>query len=313
MITTILMTLALSLVAYAQTNEWELQGDSLLKARPDLAVKLYAKSLLTDGTTAMSLQTPAEQEPYIIAMERVLDKLPWASADPQEFKSLMGQLKPILRREFTGPKRRERVKQLVSRYKMLRSDGEPDEFPNDAHYAVDVAVVEKMSIEKVLVERVSIEKVLVERVPIETVPVVLSVIPEFDIASVDIVYITTDMTEVDWDKVPRTSIFIVSPDTTDIPVDIIAVTLVSVADTDEWVAVHAMAFSIMGADGLYVPSHNSYLGHRHRVLKSKLAASDGWKDDPVLVAEWEAYWHVVKRALSRRVKAQTRRENARNR
>jgi len=141
----VVAALALPLVATAQTNEWELQGDLALKTHPELAVKAYAKALLTDGTTVMSLQTDEEQEPYIVAMERVLDKVPWGSADTREFVRLMLALKPVLTKDFTGAERKERVKELVGKYRLVKDADEAEDFAGMDSYdvsAVSIHVIE---------------------------------------------------------------------------------------------------------------------------------------------------------------------------
>jgi len=273
MVIAMLVTLVLPLVASSQTNAWEVQGDALLKMQPELAVKLYAKALLEDGATVESLTSNKKQEPYLVAMERVLDKLPWAYANADEFLRLMEVLKPVLKKEFTGKERKERVKQLVSKYKLLRHGSATDEFEGMEYYVVPVVDVATTAVETTAVETTQIQ--------------------------------VTD--------VPSTAVFIVTPDVTgiditDIPVGAVVVVQVPIIDVDGWVAVYDLAFGIMGEEGLYRPHSNSPLGLKYEALEVKLTDfGPEWKSDPTLLAEWIDYWTQLKAGLDRRAGSRSRR------
>jgi hypothetical protein len=135
-------------------------------------------------------------------------------------------------------------------------------------------------------------------VPEITVPVV--VVSRMEIPTID---------------VQGMEIVVVDADATEIPTGAIAVVRVdeSVGQAvGEWSAVYELAFRIMGEAGLYVPHRNSPLGYRHRELLVSLSAyGPEWRNDPALVAEWEAYWRAVRGGLDRRERMKGSRRNGR--
>jgi hypothetical protein len=280
----ILVTFALPLVAFANTNIWEVQGDSLIRSNPGLAVELYAKSLMTDGAYVMAIQDSKTQEPYLVAMERVLDKIPWNVVVISAFQELMLGLKPVIETEFQDGDRRERIRELVSKYRLVAGEDDTtfDNFVSD---------------------EIPVTKIDIVKIPITKFDIVKIPITKFDTVQVQ-------LTKLVITEVSSTSVYIVFPGEKDIPENVIAVMRIPIENVTKARSAYDFAFKVMGQDGLYIPSDNSSLGIKYKALTDKIdAAGSGWTTDNKLVAEWEDYWKHVKRALDSRSKVRRKQSN----
>ena len=178
----IILAVVLPLAAFAQTNQWEAQGDSLLLLRPDLAVGLYAKSLLADGATVMQLHSNVEQEPYLVAMERVLEKLPWYKADAKEFKKLFHALGPVLKKEFKKQRRKEIRKSLVNKYRLVREDTDAEDDFADASVVTNIVTLSVVGLDVIEAGAIMLDSVGLDSVTMLDPTDLSSIIAAYDLA-----------------------------------------------------------------------------------------------------------------------------------
>lgn len=186
------------------------------------------------------------------------------------------------RKEAKSKKELDKLKEVVTKYRLLMEPGDPD--VEGEGYPVKVVRPEHIKVVKVTIEEVSIGLVPVE---VNTVYVV-------DVGGVSIPILSLDYVPV----------VVQDPLVTEVPVNAVVQLTVDtsvLAAVWEWKAVYYTAFAVMGRKGLYKPHPNSPLGYIRVDLERKLrAAGPEWRNNPELVTLWEEYWVKVKAALDRR-------------
>jgi len=149
----------LSLISHAQTNQreaqadavlksdkWEAQADAVLKSDKSAAAKLYATALSADGATASSqLSTGVQQESAVLAVDRVLAKIPWQGLSRTEFKTLFLSLQPTLKGKFVDKARLATRKELVNRYRLLRDTGDEKDTIADVTLVTNVISLDTLA------------------------------------------------------------------------------------------------------------------------------------------------------------------------
>ena len=149
----------LSLISHAQTNQreaqadavlksdkWEAQADAVLKSDKSAAAKLYATALSADGATASSqLSTGVQQESAVLAVDRVLAKIPWQGLNRTEFKTLFLSLQPTLKGKFVDKARLATRKELVNRYRLLRDTGDEKDTIADVTLVTNVISLDTLA------------------------------------------------------------------------------------------------------------------------------------------------------------------------
>ena len=108
--------------AASATNQWEKQADETNSA---VAVKLYAVAITNYSIAA---------KPDIAGVIRCLDKFPWQEVDAAEFKAMAREMEPLLSAD--NQKFAEWQKRLVTKYRLLQDDDEPDIALNKLGYVI---------------------------------------------------------------------------------------------------------------------------------------------------------------------------------
>jgi len=327
----------MTMVSYSHTNVWELAGDQAVELHPEQTVNLYAKSLLEDGSFVITNADVSTHEPYLAAMERVINKLPWTEVSVNEFNRLITALLPILQLDFTTESRIAIRSQLITKWRLLNPDT-VDILPTESNIITNTINIKPINISTAAIKKIDINSVNIARItpdtaefdwtniPVNSIIVINSDVTDFDWTKIpvnSIIIINSEVTDFDFTKIPvnmvviinvitddfdftkipALAICIVSADNIDIPANVFAVVKIDKLDTDSWQNVYDLAFNIMGLDGLYVPQSNSYLGIKYKALKLKILNKGiDWRTDPVIIKEWTDYWKLVRKALDSRRK-----------